>query len=50
LVGEEFATLDRAALPPNTHVNRGLATTLQFEPQRLNVIVVGGKIAALGCF
>ncbi len=51
LVGEEFATLDHAALPADTHVNAGLANTLQFEPQRLNVILDrSGRVAALGCF
>ncbi len=52
LVGEEFATVRQAShfqeAQVQTHVS---ALTLEFEPQRLNVVLDGGgRIAAIGCF
>ncbi len=51
LLGEEFATL-HAAQFGNAHVrDRAGALTLEFEPQRLNVLLDGeGRIVAIGCF
>lgn len=52
LLGEEFATVQHVAQLGNAHVrDRASALTLEFEPQRLNVLLDGGgRIVAIGCF
>ena len=52
LVNQDFATVDEAALPNRTRVVRPhMANTLEFKPQRLNVILGdGGRVAVVGCF
>jgi hypothetical protein len=52
LVGEEFAEIHRAALPQDASiVDRVSATTLEYTPHRLNVVLDGaGRVVAVGCF
>jgi hypothetical protein len=52
LVGEEFVTTHQAAMPGDTRViGATMANTLEYTPQRLNVILDGRRrIAAVGCF
>lgn len=52
LVNRDFASVDEASLPNQTRVVRShMASTLEFKPQRLNVILgEGGRVAVVGCF
>jgi hypothetical protein len=52
LVGEELAEIHRAALPHDASiVDRVSATTLEYTPHRLNVVLDGsGRVIAVGCF
>lgn len=52
LINRDFATVDEASLPNQTRVVRShMANTLEFKPQRLNVILgAGGRVAVVGCF
>lgn len=52
LVNRDFASVDEASLPSQTRVVRPhMANTLEFKPQRLNVILgEGGRVAVVGCF
>ena len=52
LVGEPFAETQQAALPANARViGHNMANTLEYAPNRINVILDGqDRIAAIGCF
>jgi hypothetical protein len=53
LVGREFAQVyQAAALPADTLIqNRTMVRTLEYTPERLNVVLGGdGRIIAVGCF
>ncbi|MGD9980051.1 MAG: I78 family peptidase inhibitor [Hyphomonadaceae bacterium] len=52
LVGEPFGEMHQTAMPADTRViAHNMANTLEYTPDRLNVILDGrGRIAAIGCF
>lgn len=53
LLGEQFATLEQAALPANAAVQRAGPNrrTLEYTPGKLNVVLdTAGRIAVIGCF
>jgi hypothetical protein len=53
LLGREYARVYHAALLPTDSIvqNRTMRRTLEYTPQRLNVVVGGeGRIVAIGCF
>jgi hypothetical protein len=53
LVGEDYAEMYQASLLPadGNVVDRTKITTLEYTPERLNVVVNGqGRIIAIGCF
>lgn len=52
LVGEQWAETHQAALPEDARIIRhNMANTLEYAPQRINVILAAdGRVAAIGCF
>jgi hypothetical protein len=52
LVGEQWGETHQAALPEDARVIRhNMANTLEYAPQRINVILAADdRIAAIGCF
>lgn len=52
LVGEPWAETHQAALPADARIIRhDMANTLEYAPQRINVILApDGRVAAIGCF
>lgn len=51
LVGEQYAEVYQASLPASAYVlGSARATTLEYKPGRLNVVLDGrGRIAAISC-